>query len=99
MKARILLQAAAVLAPLSFYGAAEACSVCINGAAGQQLTDAFNWSVLFLMAMPYTIVFSIAGFFFFAYRRAAQKAETTARETEAGAPALPLAWSPKESGR
>ena len=47
------------------------------------------------MAMPYTVLFSILGFFFFSYRRAARKA----RETEAGAPALPLAWSPKESGR
>ena len=99
MKARNLLPAPAVLATLAFYGAAEACSVCINGVAGQQLTDAFNWSVLFLMAMPYTVLFSILGFFFFSHRRAAKKAGETARETEAGAPVLPLAWSPKESGR
>ena len=74
MKTRIVLQAALVATVLHFYGAAEACSVCINGAGGERLTDAFNWSVIFLMAMPYTILFSIVGFFVYAYRRAAKKA-------------------------
>lgn len=100
MKTKILLQAAAVLAALAFPGAARACPVCINGAAGQPLNDAFNWSVLFLMAMPYSIVLSIAGFFFFTYRRAAKKAgEIETGATEGSAPVLPLAWSSKESGR
>lgn len=83
------------LAPVLFPAVAQACAVCIGGAAGDRLTDAFNWSVLFLMAMPYTILFSVIGFFFYSYRRAAKKARG---ETEKGTP-LRLAWIHKESGR
>ena len=96
MKSRTLLHALPmILAPLPFGSAAEACSVCLNGAGGERLTDAFNWSVIFLMAMPYTILFSVVGFFFYTYRRASRK---TRGETET-APVLPLAWIHKESGR
>jgi hypothetical protein len=35
------------------------------------VTRAFSWSILFLMAAPYTIVASIAGFLFYMHRRAA----------------------------
>ncbi len=73
MKTRIFFQAASAAVTWAFHGSAHACSVCINGAAGDRLVDAFNWSVIFLMAMPYTIVFTIIGFFVYAYRRAAQK--------------------------
>jgi hypothetical protein len=83
------------LAPLVLPRAAGACSVCIGGAAGERLTDAFNWSIFFLMAMPYTILFSIIGFVFYSYRRAARKA----RGETAKAPFLRLAWIHKESGR
>lgn len=95
MKLQIWLHTAPLgLTSLAFHSAAHACSVCLNGAGGARLTDAFNWSVIFLMAMPYTILFSVVGFFFYAYRRAAKKA----REAES-APALELAWIHKESGR
>ena len=73
MKTRSLFQAAAAAAIWAQAGAAHACPVCINGAGGERLLDAFNWSVLFLMAMPYTIVFAVIGFFVYAYRRAAKK--------------------------
>ena len=96
MNARILVRAAPIgLASLAFHSAAHACAVCLNGAGGARLTDAFNWSVIFLMAMPYTILFSIVGFFFYTYRRAARKAR---RHVES-APPLELAWIHKESGR
>jgi hypothetical protein len=96
MKRRFLPMAAlACAAVLASARAADACSVCINGAGGERLTDAFNWSVIFLMAMPYTILFSVVGFFFTTYRRAARKARREA-ETQ---PPLELAWDHKESGR
>ena len=96
MKRRIWICGAPIgLAPVVFHGAAHACAVCINGAAGDRLTDAFNWSVLFLMAMPYTILFSVIGFFFYSYRRAEKRARG---ETEKGT-FLRLAWNNKESGR
>jgi heme/copper-type cytochrome/quinol oxidase subunit 2 len=73
MKTRIVFQAAFAAAVWAVSGAAQACPVCINGAGGEKLLDAFNWSVLFLMAMPYTIVFAVIGFFVYAYRRAEKK--------------------------
>ncbi|HXV83460.1 MAG TPA: hypothetical protein VEG60_26680 [Candidatus Binatia bacterium] len=72
----------------------EACAVCVTGAT-DATTDAFNWSVLFLMAAPYLVVGSIAGGLFLAYRRSAgrrEKAETTGSVVH-------LAWDDKESGR
>jgi hypothetical protein len=74
--------------------AIQACSVCIAD-AGDPTTDAFNWSVLFLMAAPYAVVLSIAGALFFGYRRAGAKRE----QTETTEPPMQLAWNEKESGR
>ena len=76
---------AALAALVSSHSAAEACSTCITGItgpAGERLTGAFNWSVFFLMAMPYAIVFTVVGFFLFAYRRAAKKARAAQPRTE-----------------
>jgi len=71
------------------------CSVCLDGADGHDpLTDAFNWSVLFLMAMPYAIVAAIAGWIFYRHR-SARKQEMLEKKT----PVLHLAWNDKESGR
>jgi heme/copper-type cytochrome/quinol oxidase subunit 2 len=95
MKARILLHGLIVVALFTSQSAAHACAVCLNGAGGARLTDAFNWSVIFLMAMPYTILFSVVGFFVYSYRRAARKARAAAES----APPLELAWIHKESGR
>ena len=72
----------------------QACAVCVTGAS-DPTADAFNWSVLFLMATPYLVVGSIAGGLFFAYRRAAAKGE----QTETTEPLVHLAWNDKESGR
>jgi hypothetical protein len=47
---------------------AHACAVCMSG-ANDSTTDAFNASVLFLMATPYAVVGSIGGGLFYAYRR------------------------------
>jgi hypothetical protein len=76
MKTRNLFLSAAAWAAVNFFSTAEACSVCISGVAGERLMDAINWSVIFLMAVPYTILFSVLGVFVYAYRRAAKKART-----------------------
>ena len=73
--------------------ALHACSVCITGAS-DPTADAFNWSVLFLMATPYLVVGSIAAGLFFAYRRAVAKREQA--ETPEGL--VHLAWNDKETG-
>ncbi|HEY1270035.1 MAG TPA: hypothetical protein VGH16_22445 [Candidatus Binatia bacterium] len=85
MKTRFIFQAAAAAAISAQAGAAHACSTCISGITGpggERLIDAFNWSVFFLMAMPYAIVFSVLGFFVYAYRRAAKKARAEERRAE-----------------
>lgn len=81
MKTRNLFLAAAAIAVV-FSGTAEACSVCISGVANERLMDAINWSVIFMMAMPYTVLFSVLGFFVYAYRRAAKKARAEDRRAE-----------------
>jgi hypothetical protein len=48
---------------------ASACAVCLTGAADDSVADAFNWSVLFLMATPYTVAGAIAGWLVYAKRR------------------------------
>lgn len=55
-------------------GFADACAVCLTGASGgDRVAGAFNWSILFLMGMPYTIMGSVAGWIFYAHRREARK--------------------------
>lgn len=76
--------------------AALACAVCVTGAANDPVTDAFNWSVLFLMATPYTVVGSIVGWLAYAHWRAGAKKDGA---TKKKAPVLRLAWIHKESER
>lgn len=67
---------ALVAAALVFPVIAEACAVCLTGAAqNDPAAHAFNWSILFMMAMPYAVLGSIGGWLFYAYRRAARKGE------------------------
>lgn len=83
-------------AALFFPVAAWPCAVCLTGAsANDPVADAFNWSVLFLMAAPYTIVGSIGGWIAYTHWRAAKKRGGMRREGWF----LRLAWTDKESGR
>ena len=72
---------------------AHACSVCLTG-ADDPTADAFNASVLFLMATPYLVFGSIVGGLAYTFRRAAVKQQ----RSEAAQPDLHLAWNEKESG-
>jgi hypothetical protein len=72
-----------------------ACAVCLAGDGTQgPISDAFNSSVLFLMAMPYVVVGSIGGWLFYLYRCAVRKGGSAKKK----APLLRLAWNHKESG-
>jgi|SRR3990172_2442513 len=82
------------LAAAAMPALAHACAVCLTG-DGDATADAFNWSVLFLMATPYTVVGSIAGWLVYKYRRAALRRE----QEEAMDPTARLAWNQEESGR
>jgi hypothetical protein len=74
---------------------AEACAVCLTGAQNDPTANAFNWSILFLMAMPYAILGSIGGWFFYVYKRAVRKGEGAEKKP----PFVNWAWIHKESGR
>jgi membrane protein implicated in regulation of membrane protease activity len=88
---------AAVLLIPSLSGA---CSVCLTG-ANDASADAFNWSVLFLMATPYSVVGAIAGWLFYRSRRAAkqQRGEVRTPREERSPGWIRLAISHKEIGR
>lgn len=77
-------------------GLAEACAVCLAGASGgDRIAGAFNWSILFLMGMPYTIMGSVAGWIFYAHRRAARKRNAAKGKAQV----YRLTWREKESER
>jgi hypothetical protein len=69
MNRRITLAIGACL--LFFPARLLACAVCLTGGANDPVQDAFNWSVLFLMAAPYTIAGSIGAWLFYRSRRSA----------------------------
>jgi hypothetical protein len=72
---------------------AHACAVCLTGAGDDSVAEAFNWSVLFLMATPYTVVGAIVGCLIYAKRGRA----TDAKTEHDGEPVMPLATIQKES--
>jgi hypothetical protein len=72
---------------------AHACAVCLTGAGDDSVTEAFNMSVLFLMATPYAVVGGIVSCLIYVKRRKAADVKT---EPD-GEPAMPLATIQKES--
>jgi hypothetical protein len=95
MKLKTLIGLIGALALLVYLpAAANACSVCWAGDGGPT-DNAFNWSVLFLMAAPYTVVGSIAAWLFCIYRRSAVKRP----ENETEQPPVHFALNPEDSGR
>ncbi|HWP58818.1 MAG TPA: hypothetical protein VNL14_13080 [Candidatus Acidoferrales bacterium] len=66
---RLAFWGVSALALTAFLPAAvQACAVCIGGDANDPLADAFNWSVLFMMASPYVIFGTIGGWIFYRQR-------------------------------
>ena len=72
---------------------ALACAVCLTGAGDDSVTEAFNTSVLFLMAAPYAVVGGIVSCLIYVKRT---KAKDVKVEPD-GEPAMPLATIEKES--
>ena len=70
---RILLVLAALLASallLPTHVLAQGCAMCGTAfTKDDPVTRAFSWSVLFLIAMPYTVFGLAAGWLFLAHRR------------------------------
>lgn len=73
---------------------ARACSVCLTGDSGP-MGDAYNWSILFLMATPYTVMGCVGAWLVYKYRRATAKQRRVEREQ----PLTQLALDYKENAR
>jgi hypothetical protein len=94
MKQKFLIGLSILAAALSDSRIAHACAVCITG-ANDPTAEAFNASVLFLMATPYLVVGSIGGGMYMVYRRGLAKRE----QSEAAQTAVQLAWGQEVSER
>jgi hypothetical protein len=94
MRKVLLGLSAAATAIIHDPATARACSVCLTGDSGP-MGDAYNWSVLFLMATPYTVIGSVGAWLVYKYRRATAKQRRLEREQ----PLAQLALDYKESGR
>jgi hypothetical protein len=73
---------------------ARACAVCLTGDSGP-MGDAYNWSILFLMATPYTVMGCVGAWLVYKYRRGKALQQRVEREQ----PLAQLALHYKESGR
>ena len=74
---RRLATASLVAAPLVLGAAdalAQSCAMCASSfGENDPVSRAFSWSILFMMATPYTVVGLIGAFVFFTYRRAGHR--------------------------
>ncbi len=86
----ILAGIAVIRAPAIAY----ACSVCLTGDSGP-MGDAYNWSVIFLMATPYTVMGCVGAWLVYKYRRTAIREKRA--EGEQSLTQLTLSY--KENGK
>ncbi|HZY31855.1 MAG TPA: hypothetical protein VFF86_09470 [Candidatus Methylomirabilis sp.] len=91
VSAMVLIWAVAVLTP----DVAQGCAVCWGSSEDQPLSRGIYWAILFLMAMPFTIVGSIGGWLAYKYRHSS-KAEGQRPATDRALPTTQLIQ--KESG-
>jgi len=83
-----------VLSVMMSPAVARACSVCFSG-DDDAVTQAFNWSVGFLLAAPYAIAGTIATCLVIAYRRAAARRAALEEQQAIGQ----LIWTEEESAK
>jgi len=71
MTPRRLVFTLALLAAAAGRAWAQSCAMCGSSfGENDPVSRAFSWSILFMMAAPYTVVGLIGVFLFFSYRRA-----------------------------
>ena len=68
-----LLVALAAVSPAT-RALAQSCAMCGSSfGVDDPVQRAFSWSILFLMAAPYTLFGAVAGWLFYAHRRAGRR--------------------------
>jgi hypothetical protein len=74
-RARFSLAAAllALLGPGASHALAQGCAMCGTALKDDTLGRAFSWSVLFLIAAPYSVVGLLGGYIFYSYWRPARR--------------------------
>jgi hypothetical protein len=66
---RLSLALLALLGPGATHALAQGCAMCGTALKDDQLGRAFGWSVLFLIAAPYSVVGILGGYIFYSYWR------------------------------
>ena len=66
---RLSLALLGLLGPGASHALAQGCAMCGTALKDDQLGQAFGWSVLFLIAAPYSVVGLLGGYIFYAYWR------------------------------
>ena len=76
---RFLTAAAALLLIVLYCSVADACPNCSSGLAeqsdGGDMVAGYFWSILFMMAMPFTIFTAIGGYMYLEVRKARKREE------------------------
>jgi hypothetical protein len=70
---RLSLALLGLLGPGASHALAQGCAMCGTALKDDQLGQAFGWSVLFLIAAPYSVVGLLGGYIFYAYWRPAAR--------------------------
>ena len=68
---RLSLALLGLLGPGASHALAQGCAMCGTALKDDPLGRAFGWSVLFLIAAPYSVVGLLGGYIFYSYWRPA----------------------------
>jgi len=66
----LVLVAATLAVGRALPARAQACAMCGSALANDPLGRAFSWSILFMMAMPYTVIGAAGAWLYYMHRRA-----------------------------
>jgi hypothetical protein len=66
----VALIATALVVGRALPSAAQSCAMCGSALSDDPLGRAFSWSILFMMAVPYTVVGAAGAWLYYMHRRA-----------------------------
>jgi hypothetical protein len=66
----LVLIATALVVGRALPAGAQACAMCGSALSNDPLGRAFSWSILFMMAVPYTVIGAAGAWLYYMHRRA-----------------------------